>query len=518
MKNLTSLGKGVLAILFLGLVVGIVFFVKSRMAKNGEFNAITEKGNVIETNSEADLVLAYNTFPGMQGILLMNEGMEPNENSELFKKYGIKLQIKQIDVVADTRDGLKNDVLDLAYCTVDALSTETGQGSALVNMGVKCIAKINESRGADALVVTRGIDKVQDLKGKKVAYAIGTASNTLLLNLLETANMSISDIESIKVADGVEAASAFKNGTCDAALVWAPDDEDCVAAIKGSKILITTATATQIIADGLLVKESTLNKKRNVISKLLEAWFEGNARLNTSDADKKKANNLFAKGFNFPVEVAALSTGKIRFSTFEDNVKFFGLDATFTGVTGEKMYSRMSVKYAETGLTKSPAGWRQVSDASIIEDLQKNSKLAHDATQQSEDPDTFKPATKEEKVAEAKGSKVVTITFATNSYDLDDFAKNVIDKEVTGIAQAFSKARIRVEGNTDNVGNSQYNKDLSFKRANAVVEYLVKEYKFDRNKFIVVGNGQNKPVKGCESNSTEDCREQNRRTDFNFIW
>ena len=55
-------------------------------------------------------------------------------------------------------------------------------------------------------------------------------------------------------------------------------------------------------------------------------------------------------------------------------------------------------------------------------------------------------------------------------------------------------------------------------RATAVVNYLVNEHKFDKNKFIIVGNGSKKPVTGCEDNQDEACRAKNRRTEFQFIW
>ena len=71
----------------------------------------------------------------------------------------------------------------------------------------------------------------------------------------------MSDIDGYQVGDGVEAANAFKNNQCDAAVVWAPDDEDCVASQPGAKVLVSSAVASQIIADGLLVKQSVLKAK-----------------------------------------------------------------------------------------------------------------------------------------------------------------------------------------------------------------------------------------------------------------
>src|SRR5260370_2965464 len=69
----------------------------------------------IAGTGKPDLVVAYNTFTGVEGLVLMNGGMEPNENSTFYKKYGIKVLIKQMDAVKDTRSGLHSGDLDLVY-------------------------------------------------------------------------------------------------------------------------------------------------------------------------------------------------------------------------------------------------------------------------------------------------------------------------------------------------------------------------------------------------------------------
>lgn len=484
---------------------------KANLFKSAHAKIVDSKFNV---NEDADLVIAYNTFVGVEGLLLMNGGMEPNEQSRMFKDFGLKIQIKRIDKSSDVKDGLKAGALDLAYCTTDALPIDMSSGSSLVADEVVEIMKVNESRGADAIVGVSSIKSVADFKGKTIAYAVGTASNTLLINVLETAGLKMSDVKEYKVADGVEAASAFKAGQCDLAVVWAPDDEDCIASVKGSKIVISTSTATQIIADGLLVKQSILKEKREKIVKLCKAWLIGNAEMNINKESKKEANKLFAEGFDFPEEIAILSSDKVRYSTLGDNKQFFEFDATFTGVTGNKMYSRMSVKYTEAGLASAPAPWRNVSDGSVIEELLKD-EFSNDVKQSSYNVPKFTAPTAVEQEAPASSNKVVSLNFETNSASLDEEDKTIIDREVTGAAQGFANARIRVEGNTDNVGNNTTNKPLSLRRAEAVVNYLVSEHKFDRNKFIVKGNGSTKPV--CNDND-EGCRSQNRRTDFQFIW
>jgi len=81
-------------------------------------------------------------------------------------------------------------------------------------------------------------------------------------------------------------------------------------------------------------------------------------------------------------------------------------------------------------------------------------------------------------------------------------------------AREFAGARIRIEGNTDSIGSRDSNVKLSWRRANAVANYLVNKYGFDRNRFVIIGNGPDKPV---ADNNTDEGRAKNRRTDFALL-
>ena len=118
---------------------------------------------------------------------------------------------------------------------------------------------------------------------------------------------------------------------------------------------------------------------------------------------------------------------------------------------------------------------------------------------------------------ESLSSKKVSISFRTGEFQLDENSKQLIDLQFTPIAKAFANARIRIEGNTDNVGNRASNITLSKKRAQSVADYLEKEHQMPHNRFIILGNGPDKPVPGCERNQNADCKSKNRRTDFELV-
>lgn len=74
--------------------------------------------------------------------------------------------------------------------------------------------------------------------------------------------------------------------------------------------------------------------------------------------------------------------------------------------------------------------------------------------------------------------------------------------------------KLIVAGHTDSVGSFEFNRELSQKRAEAVVEYLVKNFQAPRERFIPFGASFAAPV---APNSTEADRAKNRRVELVHI-
>ena len=65
-----------------------------------------------------------------------------------------------------------------------------------------------------------------------------------------------------------------------------------------------------------------------------------------------------------------------------------------------------------------------------------------------------------------------------------------------------------IEGHTDDVGSAEANQRLSERRADAVMNYLVRNLRVDRTRLTAVGYGESRPI---ADNSTDDGKRQNRR-------
>ena len=115
--------------------------------------------------------------------------------------------------------------------------------------------------------------------------------------------------------------------------------------------------------------------------------------------------------------------------------------------------------------------------------------------------------------------------------------RNLLKKAMSGIEFEHNKATIRpssyaildeiaqvfienpifiveVQGHTDNVGNDEYNMDLSERRAQSVRTYLVNKG-VPAERLTAKGYGPHKPI---TSNDTAKGRETNRRVEFSITF
>ena len=83
--------------------------------------------------------------------------------------------------------------------------------------------------------------------------------------------------------------------------------------------------------------------------------------------------------------------------------------------------------------------------------------------------------------------------------------------EIANLLTAEPSLRLRVVGHTDNQGKSEYNVDLSKRRAASVVRELTSKYNVPANRLDAFGCGLYAPV---ASNEAEDGRAKNRRVEL----
>lgn len=101
----------------------------------------------------------------------------------------------------------------------------------------------------------------------------------------------------------------------------------------------------------------------------------------------------------------------------------------------------------------------------------------------------------------------IGVLFASGKADINETSTDDI-KKLGEFMQTYPTTTTVIEGHTDSVGSAALNKKLSQSRADAVRDYLVKNYGIDSSRIKAVGYGSERPV---ADNATAEGRKMNRR-------
>lgn len=102
------------------------------------------------------------------------------------------------------------------------------------------------------------------------------------------------------------------------------------------------------------------------------------------------------------------------------------------------------------------------------------------------------------------------IVFDVNSANIQASSNETL-KTVGEILEDFKDFKIKIIGHTDSDGDDNKNLLLSQKRAQAVKDYLLKNYKVDANRLSFEGKGEKSPAM---PNTTPEGKAANRRVEF----
>jgi len=460
------------------------------------------------------------TWGGYAGGIYANNGFKANKDSIYWKEYGIEVELRVIDDYPASRTafkqgGDKDGGVDIMWGTVDSYALEY---ESIKDLDPKVIMQYDWSRGGDAIAVTKEIQSVQDLKGKRIAVAEETPSHYFALYLLSQAELKREDVNFAFTTSAVEAAQLFKQGKVDAAVSWSPDVYQAAEAREGGHILASTKEASSLIADVFIARGDFVEKNPELVAKFLLGWFHG-----VDEVNKKPSLSyqLMADGFSgVGLDDAEAMYGDVKLPSYAENLRFFEMLNNDELRGYSDIYAEANNLWRKLGKTSGRTDAKDTVDTKYLLAIRDEAEKRFGKIEEDEGKLTqefkFDFDAAEQKAAETKKAiltKRISIFFPSGKFELDENSKFILD-EAASLAQTFGQTRMRVTGNTDSKGNPKKNRELSKKRAKSVVDYMVSKHGFPAEKFIVVGAGPDNPV---ASNDTDEGRKQNRRTDFEII-
>src|SRR5216684_2900702 len=439
-----------------------------------------------------------NIWVGCVGGLVANGGLDTQPDS-IYGNKGLKVSFKIIDDWTEGSAALATNNVDVMLTTADVWAKDYAQ---LQDKGFSAHAffMVDWSRGADGVIGKQGINSIEDLAGKTVAFAPYTPSHFLLWNGLKSSGLSTDQrreifSKAVHTKDGIEPATLFAQQKVDAAVAWDPDMSDAVAKRAGSKKIYDTRVANRLIADVLVVSDRFASRCPQAVVKLAEGWLEG---VEFIKAQPNRAYTLIGtiKDFNIPEDLAKTMLGGVKLADYADNKSFFGTrgaDSDYNNIF--KMAQEM---YREERIIKRNFDPESSVDRRFLDPISGKFSAAS-----SETPIEYKEPSKG---AVPIATQRRSIYFETNSAKMGLDSRAVVD-EIGGFMKAYENTVVDIDGNTDASGSRAHNVELSRERAESVKRYLIERYGFPPGRMRTVGNGPDRPV---ADNSTVEGREKNR--------
>jgi outer membrane protein OmpA-like peptidoglycan-associated protein/ABC-type nitrate/sulfonate/bicarbonate transport system substrate-binding protein len=459
----------------------------------------------VSTSSSDDnpeVRVRVNVWVGCVGGLVANGGLETAPDS-IFAQKGLKVSFKIIDDWTEGASALATNNVDVMLTTLDVYAKDYGQFQEK-GFGSHAFLMVDWSRGADGVIGKQGINSIEDLAGKSVAFAPYTPSHFLLWNGLQASGLSTEQRNEIfknavHTKDGIEPAVLFAQNKVDAAVAWDPDMSDAVDKRPGSKKIYDTRIANRLIADILVVSDRFAAKHPQTVVKFAQGWLEGVEFIKNHP---ERAYNVIGsvKDFNIPADLAKTMLGGVKLADYADNTSFLGSGANSDYAN---IFGMAQDMYRELRMIKHTSNPDESVDRRYIQQL----RSAGFSTASSEAPIEYKAPSKG---AVPLATQHRSIYFEPNSAHMSLDSRAVVD-EIGGQMRAYENTVVDIEGNTDSTGQRTYNMQLSRQRADAVRDYLMEKYGFPGSRLRTVGNGPDKPL---ENNATAEGREKNRRTDI----
>src|SRR5687768_4300331 len=357
----TALGKAISFLLVIGLIaLGAFMVMRGGMspgssapgdAEEGAETAVSEVQLEVPRlsppapfNYKDNIVpIEISEYAGYAGLIAANGGMEPTENSVFFKTHGfkVKLTVSEDESWSELNEGK----IAGSVTTVDVLAAYGRQLHAVVP------AQIGFSRGADGVVTTTDIKRINQLKGKTIAAAQFTEVDFFIRYLAQEAGLEINAISSLEATphpdkvnlvyteDGFEAGTLFaaelKSGKNRLAgcVTWEPKVSEVVQGSGGKAHVLTTNRNLLIIADVMILHRDFAEKNPKVVEGLVQGLLEGN-RMVRDRAEQYL--DVVGRPFGWSRDETRAELSKVHLSNLPENRAFFSgaMDAagSFSGI------------------------------------------------------------------------------------------------------------------------------------------------------------------------------------------
>jgi NitT/TauT family transport system substrate-binding protein len=469
------------------------------------------------TPKDGVLQIDISDYAGYGGLIVANGGLEPNPESVFAKEFGFRVKISKSE--AETWSPLNNGRLAATATTTDALAVLGRQFDAVIPL------QLGFSRGADMVVVDRGITSVNALANQRLAASQFNESEFFIRYLAQEAGLQVTVLRDLDAqpAAGTVGLVFYEDASiaCDAyrhelsrdkprlqgCVGWTPNTDETIEASNGAAKALVSNRNLLVIADVLAVNRGFAKANPEMVRGLVQGILEGNRRLR----DNPDANiAVVAKAFGWSEADTRDELSRVHLSNLPENLAFFNGTIDSAGSFGGIFQSSV---LAYGSVIRNPTDPARFADTSYLDSLAKKGVFA--------DQKIAIAPIRSSSQASLEGdpllSKDIRFFFEANSSRLDKQAKENVEylDTIKRFLQVSPGSTVLLRGHVDNARVKEFRDqggeelvtsmalramELSRQRALAVSEALKEKHpEIDAMRIEAVGRGWEEPA-GPDSN------------------
>ena len=535
----SAAGNIITLVLLLG-VIGLGLFLWLGKTDEGEPGASASKGDTAARVSEPDgdapapiepvdgtpsleaaatyapkdgvLQIDISEYAGYGGLIVANGGLEPNPDSFFAKEYGFKVKISMSE--SETWSPLNNGRLAATATTTDALAVLGRQFDAVVPV------QLAYSRGADMVVVDRGVASINQLAGKVLAASQFNESEFFIRYLAQEAGVPVTvlrDLDSrpasgelglVFYEDAFVACDAYEHELArptprlNGCVGWTPRTDEVVEKSNGAAKVLVSNRNLLVIADVLAVNGGFARANPDMVRGLVHGVLEGNRRLREQQGAHL---GVVAKAFKWSEEDARDELSRVHLVNLPENRAFFAGTIDSAGSFGGIFQSSV---LAYGSVIRNPTDPARFMDSTALDALAKKGLYADQKIAIA----PIRMATQASLESDPLLSKDIRFFFEANSSALDKEAPQNAEylDTIKRFLQVSPGSTVLLRGHVDNArvpefkeqGGDQLVKSMALKamelsrqRALAVSEALRQRHKdIEPSRIEAVGRGWEEPA------------------------
>lgn len=184
-----------------------------------------------------------------------------------FAEEGLKLNLTVFEDGPTEIAAMESGAMDVAYI---------GPGAhKLCSTGNAEVFLLQHLGDGDCIIGLNGIKTLDELAGKKIGYAAGTSSETILTTALDSVGLTMDDVDALSM-DATALTTSALSGSVDAVAAWSPYSLTILAEAADATDICSNVDFANLVSPGSwVVNPKWADEHEDLLVRFIRAMYKG---------------------------------------------------------------------------------------------------------------------------------------------------------------------------------------------------------------------------------------------------